>query len=252
MKQFCPQRLVLIRHGQSTLNAARAFSPVFFETDADRKAFESVPDHEVPLTEKGIQEARALGQGLRARNFDFDVACDSGYKRTVQTLDYVLEAYSPGAREAIEREHNMLIREREGGYTYCMTGSESETCFPWLDRYWKSYAPIFSKPVGGESIAEVVERVTLFLLWNADRWQGKRVLISSHGRTITAFRYILEGWSFERLVDFLERRSEAVTGERTPRNCSMTSYTWSTAQQRLALDEYNTCFNQARTVELKV
>ena len=59
--------------------------------------------------------------------------------------------------------HHLFIRERDGGHTYDMTDAEASTAFPWLQDYWATFGPFFSRPPGGESLAQVCERVYAFL-----------------------------------------------------------------------------------------
>lgn len=69
------RKIVLLRHGESTWNRENRFTGW---TD-------------VPLSEKGIEEARAAGRLLREAGFDFDLAFTSVLKRAVKTLWLVLE-----------------------------------------------------------------------------------------------------------------------------------------------------------------
>jgi 2,3-bisphosphoglycerate-dependent phosphoglycerate mutase len=69
------RKIVLLRHGESTWNRENRFTGW---TD-------------VPLSEKGIEEARAAGRLLREGGFAFDLAFTSVLKRAVKTLWLVLE-----------------------------------------------------------------------------------------------------------------------------------------------------------------
>lgn len=68
-------RLVLIRHGQSAWNLENRFTGWW----------------DVPVTQKGADEARAAGQALKAAGFAFDEAFTSLQTRAIQTLNLVLE-----------------------------------------------------------------------------------------------------------------------------------------------------------------
>ena len=68
-------QLVLLRHGESVWNQENRFTGW---TD-------------VPLSDRGLDEARAAGQLLKARGFDFDLAYTSVQKRAIKTLWTVLE-----------------------------------------------------------------------------------------------------------------------------------------------------------------
>lgn len=67
--------LVLLRHGESTWNKENRFTGW---TD-------------VPLSEKGIEEAREAGRLLREGGYIFDIAFTSVLKRAIKTLWIVLE-----------------------------------------------------------------------------------------------------------------------------------------------------------------
>jgi len=69
------RRLVLLRHGESTWNKENRFTGW---TD-------------VPLSEKGIQEAREAGRVLKREGYVFDVAYTSVLQRATETLRLVLE-----------------------------------------------------------------------------------------------------------------------------------------------------------------
>lgn len=69
------QKIVLLRHGESTWNKENRFTGW---TDVD-------------LTEKGAQEARQAGQVLNAEGFEFDVAFTSVLTRANRTLNLALD-----------------------------------------------------------------------------------------------------------------------------------------------------------------
>jgi 2,3-bisphosphoglycerate-dependent phosphoglycerate mutase len=69
------KRLVLLRHGESEWNRQNRFTGW---TD-------------VPLNEKGIQEATEAGRTLREEGYVFDVAYTSVLTRAIKTLWIVLE-----------------------------------------------------------------------------------------------------------------------------------------------------------------
>lgn len=68
-------QLVLIRHGESQWNRENRFTGW----------------RDVPLSEKGVTEAREAGKRLHAAGFRFDAAYTSYLKRAIKTLWIVLE-----------------------------------------------------------------------------------------------------------------------------------------------------------------
>src|SRR5690242_20019339 len=69
-------RLVLLRHGQSQWNLENRFTGWW----------------DVDLTAQGVAEAKAAGDLLAAKGFDFDTTFTSLQTRAIKTLDIALEA----------------------------------------------------------------------------------------------------------------------------------------------------------------
>eukprot|EP01116_Phalansterium_solitarium_P016683 TRINITY_DN392_c0_g2_i1.p1 TRINITY_DN392_c0_g2~~TRINITY_DN392_c0_g2_i1.p1 ORF type:complete len:250 (+),score=95.97 TRINITY_DN392_c0_g2_i1:76-825(+) len=67
-------KLVLIRHGESAWNKENRFTGW----------------HDVPLSEKGVTEARWAGETLKKEGFTFDIAFSSMLSRAINTLWIVL------------------------------------------------------------------------------------------------------------------------------------------------------------------
>jgi 2,3-bisphosphoglycerate-dependent phosphoglycerate mutase len=130
--------------------------------------------------------------------------------------------------------HHLFIRERDGGHAYDMTDAEATAAFPWLQNYWYTFGPFFARPPGGESLAQVCERVYAFLQKMARTMAGRRVLVVTHGGTLWCFRYVLERWSYEEAEERF--RTEAIL------NCSVTSYRYDEAARRLVLGEAGRTF----------
>ncbi len=158
----------------------------------------------------------------------------SGYRRTIETTDEVLAAWPAEERARIKVRHHLFIREREGGHTYDMTDAEAAAAFPWLRDYWSSFGPFFARPPGGESLAQVCERVYSFLQKLARTLAGRRVLVVSHGGTMWCCRYVLEGWTYA-------EAEERFRTESNP-NCSVTWYERDAVSGRLALRETGRVF----------
>src|SRR5262249_30994974 len=153
-----PSHLLLVRHAESERNVAKKGN-VFFADDESRRAVHGVPDHAIPLTAEGWRQAERTGSALRARFGAFDYVYHSGYRRTVETTEGLLRASPEEERAAVKVRQNVFIRERDSGYAYDMTTAEAESAFPWLQEYWKTSGSFFARPPGGESVAQVCERI---------------------------------------------------------------------------------------------
>lgn len=225
-----PTVLVLVRHAESARNVAKKGN-AFFLDDESRKAVQGIADQHVPITDEGRRQAEVTGHALRAACGPFDYVYHSGYRRTLETAEHLLAAYPREAREAMRMRQHLFLRERDAGWTYDMTTAEAEAAFPWLQGYWDTFGRFFARPPGGESFADVAERVYLFLgMLFRDRAQ-QRVLVVSHGGTLRVFRYLLERWTHD---EFIERwDTEPVA------NCAVTSYALDPAAGRLMLRTLN-------------
>lgn len=226
-----PKQIILVRHAESARNVAKK-GTTYFADEYARKHIKGVPDYKIPLTEAGEAHARQTGAYLRERFGTFDYIYHSGYKRTKDTLENILTAYTSDEREEMKIRQDAFIRERDPGYTYDMTEPEATAAFPWLQEYWDTYGGFFAYPPGGESIAKMTERVYQFIGMLFDTRQDEKVLIVTHGGTIRAFRFLLERWDYEQAITW--------PAGTEPKNCGITVYNYSTVDHRLVLSEYNT------------
>jgi broad specificity phosphatase PhoE len=226
-----PIQLIWIRHAESARNKAKRGTTYFADEEA-RKTVKGIPDNKIPITPFGVEQARQTGIYLRDRFGPPDYAYHSGYLRTEQTLEGALGAFSADVRRRINVRMNPFIRERDSGYTYDMTEKEAEAAFPWLREYWKTFGGFFARPVGGESLADVANRLYLFLnMLFRDRVQ-KKVWVCTHGGTMRVVRFLLERWSYDQGLSWPAGQS--------PKNCGITVYEYDKDEGRLVLREYNT------------
>lgn len=192
------KRLVLVRHTESKLSVALGGGR-FMINEATAEMIKQIPDHKIPLTERGVTQARYVGSGIRQRfKEEINLCYDTGFMRTFQTREEALHhAYTDLLDNSlIESRSNPLLGERSSGYCYGMTKAEVSLHFPYLSQHFKTVGPFYAKPTGGENLFEVSMRVSRFVtehLYNEGF--GKYVFIFAHCHVIRAFRYLLEGWS---------------------------------------------------------
>ncbi len=116
--------LVLCRHGQSDWNLKNLFTGW------------KDPD----LTEKGVGEAKAAGQRLKAKGVGFDIAFTSDLTRAQHTCRLILGELGQPGLETIrdlalnERDYGELLAStrtmpvRNGARSRCMSGAAPTMC----------------------------------------------------------------------------------------------------------------------------
>lgn len=191
--------IVLIRHGESQYNVQNLFTGW------------SDPD----LTEKGIQEAKAAGKLLKDNGYTFDLAFASVLKRSIKTLNYVLDEMD---LLWIPVQKSWKLNERHYGALQGLSKIETAAKYgeeqvhlwrrslsvrpPQLEpddpRYARNDIRYQNVRAGdiprGESLEDTVHRV-------GDFWgkrivplvrKKERVLISAHGNTLRALIKFME------------------------------------------------------------
>jgi len=98
-----PKRIILIRHGESIANK-------------DTKIYTHTPDNQIPLSAKG--ETQALEAGIKLKELVNDESIKfyvSPYKRTKQTLNFILKQFDVNNKEKYRILEDPRIREQEMG-----------------------------------------------------------------------------------------------------------------------------------------
>lgn len=176
-----PMRIALMRHGES-------------EANLDKTIYERVPDHAVPLTPHGHDQAAKAGKYLRELFENEPVRVYvSPYLRARQTLD------SLGLDDLIEmpREEPRL---REQDWANLQDTADIER----QEQLRDSFGHFFYRFTHGESGADVYDRVSTFLETMHRDFESpdapRNVLLVSHGLTMRLFCMRWFHWS----VKFLE------------------------------------------------
>ena len=183
--------IVLIRHGESAWNKENRFTGW---TD-------------VPLSEKGISEARSAGQLLKSEGYKFDYAFTSVLKRAIKTLWLVLEEMD---LMWIPIEHSWKLNERHYGALQIWRRSydiqppkleESDERFPGHDAKYSDLEP--SELPYTECLKDTVARVVPY--WNEkivpQIKAGKKVIIAAHGNSLRALVKYLDNISEKEILE---------------------------------------------------
>lgn len=175
-------RLVLLRHGESQWNLENRFTGWV----------------DVPLSEKGIEEARKAGEILKSKKLRFDVAYTSVLKRAIDTLDIVLEILG---RKDLPILKDQALNERHYGELQGLNKAEM------VQKFGKEQVHLWRRsydvaPPGGESLKDTAARTLpyfkRFIL--KDVADGKDVLVSAHGNSLRSIIMDLEGLTPEQIV----------------------------------------------------
>ncbi len=208
-----PQALWLVRHGESAGNVAR-----------DEAEAEGLPmldlatrDMDVPLSSRGEEQARALGEWLRRQPEHIRPrhSITSPYVRAESTARIALEASGcpPDDLEVLIDER---LREREFGILDRLTRAGIEQKFPEQAAARAFLGKFYHRPPGGESWADVALRLRSMIDTIGREYAGEKVLVVSHQVVILMFRYLLERLTEQEILA-IDRATEVA-------NCAVTMY----------------------------
>jgi len=224
VRQNWPQRLWLVRHGQSQGNIAR---------DAAHEAGLSVidldlRDVDVPLSDLGHEQARATGRWFAALPEDEkpEVLLASPYVRARQTAEAICEAggLAGGAKPTILDER---LREREFGIFDGLTTVGIREKFPEEAAHRRKMGKFYHRPPGGESWADVILRLRSVLNTINLQYADKRVLVVCHQVVVLCFRYILDELTEADILS-IDKQSEIL-------NCGIAAYDFEPNQLSLCV-----------------
>jgi 2,3-bisphosphoglycerate-dependent phosphoglycerate mutase len=174
-------RLILLRHGESQWNLENRFTGWV----------------DVPLSPRGIQEAKDAGEQLRS--FKFDRAFTSVLARANETLRLVLEAIG---QTAIPIEKDKALNERMYGELQGLNKDET------VKKYGEAQVKIWRRsydvpPPGGESLKDTAERVLPYYEQTIKPYllKGDTILVAAHGNSLRALIMELEQLSREQVLE---------------------------------------------------
>ena len=220
-----PASLWVVRHGESAGNVARDAA----EAEGLERLDLSHRDVDVPLSDLGVRQARALGRWIAEQPEEEQptVLWTSPYVRARQTADHALEAAGLDVPRVVDER----LREREFGVLDGLTRQGITAQFPEESERRAAIGKFYHRPPGGESWTDVLQRLRAVLDDIRTDAQGERVLVMAHQVVVLLTRYVLEGMD-EHQVLALDKEAEVI-------NCSVTSYRYDEEGGRLALHRYN-------------
>ncbi len=167
-------KLVLLRHGQSQWNLENRFTGW----------------KDVPLTEKGINEAKNAGYLIKKNNVIFDKIYSSVLQRANKTAEIAVKEAK--MEELFKNDHliyerNQSLNERDYGDLVGLNKAET------AEKFGKEQVHIWRRsydtpPPNGESLKDVVERVSPYFTEQIEPLliKEKNVLIVAHGNSLRA------------------------------------------------------------------
>lgn len=174
-------QLVLLRHGESQWNLENRFTGWV----------------DIPLSPRGVQEAKNAGEKLRS--FAFDRAFTSVLIRAIETLRLVLEAIG---QTNIPIEKDKALNERMYGELQGL--NKADTAKKYGDAQVKIWRRSYDvAPPGGESLKDTADRVLPYYENRIKPYllKGETILISAHGNSLRALVMQLEQLSREQVLE---------------------------------------------------
>src|SRR3989338_6757484 len=176
-------KLVLVRHGESQWNLENRFTGWV----------------DVPLSEKGIEEAKKGGKKMKKTGLRFDVAYTSALERAQKTLDFMLDVLG---QKDIPVYKDQALNERHYGELQGL--NKAETARKFGDKQvhiWRRSYDI--APPKGESLKDTAERaVPYFESQILPHIRACRnVLVSAHGNSLRAIVMELDKLTKEQVLE---------------------------------------------------
>ena len=224
IRQPWPDRLWLVRHGQSQGNVARdaAHEAGLDVIDLDLR------DVDVPLSELGHAQAAATGRWFAALPEDRrpEIILSSPYIRAKQTAEAICAAggLAGGAKPTILDER---LREREFGIFDGLTISGIRARYPNEAAHRAKMGKFYHRAPGGESWADVILRLRSALNTINLHYADKRVLVVCHQVVVLCMRYILEELTEAEILS-IDKQAEIL-------NCGIAAYDFQRNEDALCI-----------------
>jgi 2,3-bisphosphoglycerate-dependent phosphoglycerate mutase len=174
--------LVLVRHGQSDWNLKNLFTGW----------------KDPGLTDKGVAEAKAAGERLKALGLTFDIGFTSQLSRAQKTLDLILGELGQSNLKVIR---DLALNERDYGDLSGLNKDDARQ--KWGEEQvhiWRRSYDI--APPGGESLKDTLARTLPYYVQHIlpRVLRGERVIVAAHGNSLRALVMVLENLTPEQIL----------------------------------------------------
>lgn len=221
-----PERLWIVRHGQSAGNVARDHAESVGAPVIELKH----RDADVPLSALGMRQSQALAEWLQTLPpaQQPTIFLSSPYIRSRQTAGTVMSALELPQDNLIVDER---LREKEFGVLDRYTRKGIVDKFPELAEQRKLVGKFYFRAPGGESWCDVVFRLRSVINDLQLNQAGERVMIIAHQVIVNCFRYLIEKMD-EATILAIDREGDVP-------NCGVTEYAAAADGKSLALQNTN-------------
>jgi broad specificity phosphatase PhoE len=230
--QKWPDKLWIVRHGESAGNLARSAAMSAQQPVIDI----ALRDPDVPLSELGHHQAEALGDwfarmppGERP-----NVVLTSTYVRARQTAETICRRGGVNPDDELTFVVDERLREKEFGVLDRLTRWGIEAKYPEQAEFRRRLGKFYHRPPGGESWCDVILRLRSVIDTLTREYVGERVLIVCHSVVVLCFRYLFERMTEDQILA-IDRTDEVA-------NCAVTAYEFDPnlgKRGKLALRLYN-------------
>lgn len=192
-----PQRLWIVRHGESAGNVARDTAHA---QGADRIEL-ATRDVDIPLSDRGEEQARLLGDWFAGcEPVDRpDVILASPYARACTTAVLFRDAGGAAAPDTAICVDERL-REKEFGILDGLTVTGVAAIYPDQAEFRRLLGKFYHRPPGGESWCDVIFRLRSLMDTVALHHAGRRVMIVAHQVVVLCLRYVIENLTEEQIL----------------------------------------------------
>ena len=186
--------LILVRHGQSEGNVAAE--------SALRERLERIDvparDPDVALSDLGRDQARAVGRWISRLPEEErpGIVWTSPYRRARESAEIALSV----AETELDLRVDERLRDRDMGITDMLTAAGIRAKYPEEAERREWIGKFYYRPPGGESWADVAQRVRAVLTDIGSTESHDSVLVTAHDVVILMFTYVAEGLDEEAVL----------------------------------------------------
>lgn len=231
MKSRWPERLWILRHGESAGNVAREA--------ADKAGLSMIDiahrDVDVDLSQLGEQQSEAVGRWFASmpESDRPEVIVCSPYWRAQRTAELIRaqNGFHPDNVETILDER---LREKEFGVLDRLTSAGIRALHPEQAEFRRLLGKFYHRPPAGESWCDVILRLRSAFDTISLHYGERRVLIVAHQVVVLCMRYLIENMTEAQIL--------AIDAEGDVANCGVTEYRFDPTQGpdgKLVLHRYN-------------